>query len=93
MIVARRPPQLPVAPTRRAGWNRLAVRNPPPLQPLRSAKQTSHLALLQDPQQLGLEFQRHFADFIEKDQASFGRPEDAERAAQSAGKGPFLMSE
>ena len=50
-------------------------------------------ALLQHAQQLGLQFERHFADFVEEDDAAFGRAEHAQRTAGGAGERALLVAE
>ena len=52
-----------------------------------------HLVLLQHAQQLGLQLERHLADFVEKDDAARGSAEHAQAAAGGAGKRAFLVAE
>ncbi len=51
----------------------------------------AELTLLQRPQQLGLEFQRHIADFVEKQGAAAGQLELAGAALGRSGKGAAFM--
>ena len=50
-------------------------------------------ALLQQPQELGLQGQRQVADFVEEERAPFGRRDLADRVADRAGKGPQHVAE
>jgi hypothetical protein len=49
--------------------------------------------LLQHAQQFRLELERHFADFVEKHDAAFGRAKYAKAAASGAGERAFLVTE
>src|SRR5690606_20637955 len=50
-------------------------------------------ALLQDPQQLGLRFQRHFADLVEKYRAATGRFEQPGARMRGARERALLVTE
>ena len=50
------------------------------------ASHRHHGPLLQHPEQLGLEFQFHLPDLVEKDRAAIGRAEAAERGRGGAGE-------
>ena len=49
--------------------------------------------LLQHAQQLGLQLERHFADFVEEHDAAFGGAEHTEAAPGSAGERALLVAE
>ena len=51
------------------------------------------LALLQNPQEFGLEFHRHLPDLVEEDHAAFGCTKDAQRSAVGSGEGTLLVTE
>ena len=52
-----------------------------------------HLALLQHAQQLGLQAQGHFGDFVEQDGAAVGQLELAGLRGDGAGEGALLVAE
>ncbi len=58
-----------------------------------SFAQPLELALLQRPQQLGLQIQRHLSDFVQKNGAAIGRFELARPAGHRAGKCAAPMAE
>ena len=51
------------------------------------------IALLQHPQQLALQFERNFADLVEKQRAAVGEFEPADAVAHRAGEGAADMAE
>ena len=51
-----------------------------------------HLAFLQHAKQLGLQFQRHIADFVEKHDALVASAEHAQARASGAGKRPAFVA-
>jgi hypothetical protein len=53
------------------------------------AAQALELLLLQDAQELGLEFERDVADLVEEDRAAVRQFEAAEALGDGAGEGPF----
>ena len=53
----------------------------------------SDFLLLQHAQQLGLQVERHFADFVQKDDPLLGGPKHTQRASVGAGEGPLLVTE
>ncbi len=53
----------------------------------------SDFALLQHPQQLRLQYRRHFADFVEKYDSPVGRAKNAQRTSRRAGKCALFMPE
>src|SRR4029077_5378328 len=57
------------------------------------AADADEFALLKDAQQLGLQRQREFADFVEEHAATFGDLEQPFLLANSAGERPFLVPE
>ena len=57
------------------------------------AAKRSHFALLQHPQQLGLQGQRHVADFVQKQGPAIGRVEQPFPVLVGAGEGPLAVAE
>jgi hypothetical protein len=57
------------------------------------AAEPFELPLLQESQQLGLQFQWYVTDFIEKQRTEVCRLEAADLARDGAGKRSFLMTE
>src|SRR4051794_11781399 len=55
--------------------------------------ETLELPLLEDAEELRLEFERHFADFVEEDGAAIGELEAADALRDGAGEGAALVSE
>ncbi len=53
----------------------------------------THFFFLQHAQQLGLQFEWQFADFVEEDGAAVGRLEQSLLGFQRAGEGSFLVAE
>src|ERR1700736_4106277 len=58
-----------------------------------NASQTPESLLLQDPQQLDLERERHFADFIQEDGATGSDLQNSRLGSAGIGKRAFLVSE
>ncbi|MNE45553.1 hypothetical protein D3C80_1398400 [compost metagenome] len=61
---------------------------------LLAGAQRRYFALLQHPQQTGLQRQRHIADFVEKQRAAVGLLQASDHAAAArAGEGAFAVAE
>src|SRR5262245_37231005 len=58
-----------------------------------SAAQAFELALLKDPQELGLELDRNLADFVEEDRPAVGELESADPLADRTRERSLLVSE
>ena len=59
----------------------------------RNSAHPLELALLEKPQELGLQFLGNIADFVEKDRAAMGQFDLARLAPVRAGKRPLFMAE
>ena len=57
------------------------------------AAQPFEFVLLQNPQELGLQFERNIADLVKKQRASMGQLEAADALRNGAGEGALFMAE